>query len=313
MTVQRISDREEIGLAAFIEERVDRSRKPGRKRAPRGECVLPRTAEHLIRRIVKATAGGSETWAEANDEVARALHVDRSTVVRMVRRLCEVGILDPVATKGGRGRVSVYSVDRSRAEEALRSRRWPLEAQNRLTQEMQKRAHEAAHLEEPDPRTPPFPVGEVPGETAPIGGPQRSGPNTDRPSGAPPLFGDLDSAVLEVLFSKSGSAGAFSLGSGLRRWWEAQPEGVRRAFRAGGVEAGVVAVAGLLGGWRTAAVAALLGAPIAIVYALSPDKEKPATDVAEPIIPAPVHEPAVEVSTDPLFRALANTGSRPLL
>lgn len=90
MTVHRISDREEIRLAAFLEDRVERSHRRDRKRIPRDSCVLRSTAEQLIRRIVKAAADRSETWVEANNEAAQALHLDGSTVVGTVRRMSEV-------------------------------------------------------------------------------------------------------------------------------------------------------------------------------------------------------------------------------
>jgi hypothetical protein len=74
-----MADQGQSALVAHMAERADRSRKRGRKRVPQDNRVLPRTAEQLIRRIVRATADGTGTWAEANNEVARALHVDRST------------------------------------------------------------------------------------------------------------------------------------------------------------------------------------------------------------------------------------------
>lgn len=232
MTLQHLSDREEMGLAAFMEERVARSHKRGRKRLPQDNYVLPRTAEQLIRRIVKATEDGSETWAEANNEVARSLHVDRSTVVRMVRRMCEVGILAPVETKGGRGRASVYRVDRPLAEEALRSRRWPATDPNRRTEEAQEGGTKAAHPEEPAQRTPSFREGRPPDQTPPCGARQDAVPNSATAHGEHPLLDDLDPSVLTYLGARYGIPPAPLSPVGIRQWWEAQPEAVRRPVTA---------------------------------------------------------------------------------
>lgn len=310
MTPQLVADREETGLVEHMaEQRVDRSRKRGKKRLPQGNCVLPRTAEQLIRGIVKATADGSRTWAEANNEVARSLHVDRSTVVRMVRRLCEVGILTPVETRGGRGRVSMYAVDRSLAEEALRSRRWPVDAPNQRTEEAQEEGQKAGQWEEPAQRMPPFREGGLPTQTPPCGARQNASPNSDAALGGKPLLGDLDPSVLAALSGRFGIPAA-PLPRGIHDWWEVQPETARRAIGATAVGAALVAGAGLLGGWRAAGVAALVAAPAIAVYALSSESDKVAEPSARPEEAAPADEAMDAARLDPLFQALAGSASR---
>ncbi len=311
MTPQLVADREGTGLVEHMAERVDRSRKHGRKRLPQDNCVLPHTAEQLIRRIVKATADGSRTWAEANNEVARSLHVDRSTVVRMVRRLCEVGILTPVETRGGRGRVSMYAVDRSLAEEALRSRRWPVDAPNQRTGEAQEEGQKAGQWEEPAQRMPPFHE-DASSDHVPPGDAHRDHDlNSDRVPGGYSFLGGLDPSVLAGLSARYGIPVAPLSHTGIREWREAQSADVRRAAAATSIEAVLVVAAGLLDGWRAAMVAALVSTPLAIAYVFSSDKEEAAGPAADPDTPTPEGESMSPSHIDPLFQALAGSAPRP--
>ncbi len=309
MIPQPVAGQDSTGLVTHMAERVDRLRKRGRKRVRQDNCVLPRTAEQLIRRIGKATADGSETWAEANNEVARALHVDRSTVVRMVRRMCEVGILTPVETKGGRGRVSVYSVDRSLAEEALRSRRWPVDVRDRRTEQGQEEVQKAEERDEPTQRMHRFREDASSRQTPPCDTHHDPALNGDTALGGRPLLGDLDSSALAGLSARYGIPVA-PLSRGIREWWEVQPEMVHRAIGATTVGAALVTVAGLLGGWRAAGVAALVTVSAVIVYALPPGSDR----VVEPssrLEDRPPVEAALDTAVqDPLFQALAGSPSR---
>lgn len=76
-------------------------------------------------------------------------------------------------------------------------------------------------------------------------------------------------------------------------WWARQPEGMRRAVKAATVEGGLILAGGLLGGRRWAMIAALLGTPVAMAYALSSDVRSSEQAPVEPkrAMPRPVAAP----------------------
>lgn len=85
---------------------------------------LSRNARRLLKRIIKVTSEDDPVWAEGTEEVSKALKLNRSTVVRLLNRLCRFGVLKPLDITGGRGKVSQYAVDRRKAQLLLRRGYW---------------------------------------------------------------------------------------------------------------------------------------------------------------------------------------------
>ena len=102
---------------------------------------LSRNARRLWKGVLTATSEDTPVWAEGSEEVAKALKVDRSTVVRIVKRLRCFGVLRPLDITGGRGKVSQYAVDRGKARALLRQGYWELAEE--------AKPEKAVHKEEP--------------------------------------------------------------------------------------------------------------------------------------------------------------------
>ncbi len=103
---------------------------------------LSRNARRLLKRILVATTEDDPIWLEVNEDIARALKINRSTVVRLTKRLCQVGVLQPVNTKGGRGRPSQYRVHREKAQALLRHGYWGAGEEFAPSKQAQKEPHE---------------------------------------------------------------------------------------------------------------------------------------------------------------------------
>lgn len=86
--------------------------------------TLTRTEKQLLKRAMKKASNHNGVWAESNSDVAKALKVDRSTVVRAIANLRAAGVLMPIDTKGGRGRVSSYLVNIERTKKLLKAGCW---------------------------------------------------------------------------------------------------------------------------------------------------------------------------------------------
>jgi len=188
------------------------------------EQIVSRTAMQLLRRILRVTDEGTREWQESNTAVARSLHVDPPTIKRAVHRFCAVGLLRAIETKGGRGHASIYAVDEWIARDLLASGRWPADLPNRRTEEAQK----AGHREKPAQRMRPFHEDASSRQTPPRGARQDASPNSDTAHGGQPLLGDLDPSVLAGLSARYGIPAAPLSPVGIRQWWQAQPEAVRR-------------------------------------------------------------------------------------
>ena len=120
---------------------------------------LSRNARRLLNRILMATSEDNPVWAEGTNEVAKALKVDRSTVVRIVKRLRGSGVLRPLDTTGGRGRVSQYTVDREKARALLRQGYWELAEEAEPEKAMHKDESSRAGLQDQVQRDPSAPLG----------------------------------------------------------------------------------------------------------------------------------------------------------
>lgn len=221
-----------------MKERVSRSRRSGRTPIAKGDQVLSRTASQLLRRISRAARDGTSNWAEPNTVVAKALHVDRSTIVRAVAKFCDTGILHPIETKGGRGRVSRYRMDLVAAQEALRTGRWPEAVGNRRSEPAPEGAQDVAHPEKEVHRTRRF--AETTSTTSAHGSarPHPRGEGVDAPAEGHPFSGDGSPLLVEKLLAQIGSAGAPCLGLRTGGWGDRQPDRFRRAVTAGILEGG---------------------------------------------------------------------------
>jgi len=91
--------------------------------------------------------------------VAKALKVDRSTVVRIVKRLRCLGALRPLDITGGRGKVSQYAVDREKARALLRQGYWELAEEAKPEKAVQKEGPRRADLQDQGQRFPSAPLG----------------------------------------------------------------------------------------------------------------------------------------------------------
>jgi len=115
---------EKANLLQFLDRRIVAVHRGGPKVQPVEKRKLSRNARRLLKRILVATTEDDPIWLEVNEDTARALKINRSTVVRLTKRLCQVGVLQPVDTKGGRGRPSQYHVHREKAQALLRHGYW---------------------------------------------------------------------------------------------------------------------------------------------------------------------------------------------
>ena len=86
---------------------------------------LSKAETRLLKRILRSVLPEHPVWAESNTEVAKVLGVDRSTVVRTIRKLKDHSVLFPVDIKGGRGVPFSYEVDIEKAKGILKTRYWP--------------------------------------------------------------------------------------------------------------------------------------------------------------------------------------------
>jgi len=214
-------------MVTHMRTRTEKSHKLGRKSTPVGEQIVGRTAMQLLRRVLRVTEGGTMHWQESNPAVAKSLHVDPSTVKRTVRKFCEVGLLRPIETKGGRGHASVYVLDERIARDVLASGRWPTNLPSQRREAAQEEGTKAAHPKEPAQQTPPLHVNASSDQTPPCGARQDAAPNSDAALGGRHLLGDLDPSAL-VSFSTRYGIPVAPLCRGIRDWWEVQPETARR-------------------------------------------------------------------------------------
>jgi hypothetical protein len=153
---------EEKRVTDLIRERGERFHRRGRKPKSPENQRLPKNALRLLRHILKVTPKENPIWSESVEEVAKGLGIDPSTVKRLRRRFCEVGVLVPQEKKGGRGKPAQYQVDLERAETLLREGVWGA-AKKGGEKEVQKPEQEPKPAQEiPAPQPPSPPVVAVP-------------------------------------------------------------------------------------------------------------------------------------------------------
>jgi predicted transcriptional regulator len=115
---------EEKRVTDLIRERGERFHRRGRKPKSPESQRLSKNALRLLRHILKVTSKEDPIWSESVEEVAKGLGIDPSTVKRLRRRLCEVGVVVPQEKKGGRGKTAQYQVDLEKAETLVREGVW---------------------------------------------------------------------------------------------------------------------------------------------------------------------------------------------
>ena len=171
----------------------------GPRARPLERRKLSRNARRLIKRILAATTDENPIWSEGNEDVANALRVNRSTVIRIVKRLRLIGILQPVDTTGGRGRVSQYLVNRRKAQALLRSGYWEASEEIEARKLVEKKAQEHVQANKP--------VQKAPAERFPSlltqAGRQHAPTRIQAPYDAPLQVGLLDWALLDWLAGKA--------------------------------------------------------------------------------------------------------------
>jgi predicted transcriptional regulator len=111
-------------VTELVRERGERFHRRGRKPKSPENQRLSKNALRLLRHILKVTSKEDPIWSESVEEVAKGLGIDPSTVKRLRRRFCEVGVLVPQEKKGGRGRPAQYQVDLEKAETLVREGVW---------------------------------------------------------------------------------------------------------------------------------------------------------------------------------------------
>jgi hypothetical protein len=149
-------------VTQLIRERGERFHWRGRKRESPESQRLPKNALRLLRHILKVTSKEDPIWRESVEEVAKGLGIDPSTVKRLRRRFCEVGVLVPQEREGGRGKPAQYQVDLEKAQTLLREGVWGA-AKKGGEKEAQKPGHEPKPAQEiPAPKPPSPPVVAVP-------------------------------------------------------------------------------------------------------------------------------------------------------
>lgn len=130
--------------------------------------TLSRTEKRLLRRILKKTTDAHPVWAELNIHVAKCLSVDRSTIVRAIKKLINFDILSPLETRGGRGVPSSYWVDRARAQKLLRMGYWSFPSSEsggqKLEEETKPATQEPLSNDEGTPHSPVNVTCQVPGQ-----------------------------------------------------------------------------------------------------------------------------------------------------
>jgi predicted transcriptional regulator len=115
---------EEKRVTDLIRERGERFHRRGRKPKSPESQRLSKNALRLLRHLLKVTSKEDPIWSESVEEVAKVLGIDPSTVKRLRRRLCEVGVLVPQERQGGRGKPAQYQVDLEKAETLVREGFW---------------------------------------------------------------------------------------------------------------------------------------------------------------------------------------------
>jgi hypothetical protein len=149
---------EEKRVTDLIRERGERFHRRGRKPKSPESHRLSKNALRLLRHILKVTSKEDPIWSESVEEVAKVLGIDPSTVKRLRRRFCEVGVLVPQERQGGRGKPAQYQVDLEKAETLVREGVWGA-AKNGGEKEAQKLGQEPKPAQEiPAPKPPSPPV-----------------------------------------------------------------------------------------------------------------------------------------------------------
>ena len=149
---------EEKRVTDLIRERGERFHRRGRKPKSPESQRLSKNALRLLRHILKVTSKEDPIWSESGEEVAKGMGIDPSTVKRLRRRLCEVGVLVPQEKKGGRGKTAQYPVDLEKAETLLQEGVWGA-AKKGGEKEAQKPGQEPKPAQEiPAPKPPSSPV-----------------------------------------------------------------------------------------------------------------------------------------------------------
>jgi predicted transcriptional regulator len=149
---------EEKRVTDLIRERGERFHRRGRKPKSPESQRLSKNALRLLRHILKVTSKEDPIWSESVEEVAKVLGIDPSTVKRLRRRFCEVGVLVPQERKGGRGKPAQYQVDLEKAETLVREGVWGA-AKKGGEKEAQKPGQEPKPAQEiPAPKPPSPPV-----------------------------------------------------------------------------------------------------------------------------------------------------------
>lgn len=115
---------EEKPVTGLIREWGEHFHRRGRKPQSLENQRLSRNALRLLRHILKITPKENPIWREPVEEVAKGLGMDPSTVKRLRRRFCEVGVLRPQERRGGRGKCAQYGVDLEKAKALVREGGW---------------------------------------------------------------------------------------------------------------------------------------------------------------------------------------------
>jgi hypothetical protein len=145
-------------VTQLIRERGERFHRRGRKPKSPESQRLSKNALRLLRHLLKVTSKEDRIWSESVEEVAKGLGIDPSTVKRLRRRFCEVGVLGPLEKKGGRGKPAQYQVDLEKAQTLLREGVWGA-AKKGGEKEAQKPGQEPKPAQEiPTPQPPSSPV-----------------------------------------------------------------------------------------------------------------------------------------------------------
>jgi len=152
-------------VTQLIRERGERFHRRGRKPKSPESQRLSKNALRLLRHLLKLTPKENPIWSESVEEVAKGLGIDPSTVKRLRRRFCEVGVLVPQERQGGRGKPAQYQVDLERAETLLREGVWGA-AKKGGEKEAQKPGQEPKPAQEIPAPKPPSPPGIATSDTS---------------------------------------------------------------------------------------------------------------------------------------------------
>lgn len=238
---------------------------------------MPRSTARLLRRILRTTTEHDPVWRETNEEVARALGLDRSTVVRGVARLCVAGLIEPLSIKGGRGRPSEYVVDRLKAVECLRRGRLPEVRRGRRPRDAERLVEGVpggAPAKEDGPRAKSAPA-------ASLGLPFLPSLVSVVPGGSY----DRALATPDGVSVPSGVPAGSPVLARFRNWWDGQHPEFRKALGVSGLAfAALGAISGaLLGGRRNAVLGALAGGVVGVTAesAMWPRAKRRATLIPE--------------------------------